>query len=52
MFEEFKWLPDQASTVAPQVDALFMFIVAVTVGITALVCFFNHTFRGYVQTQI
>ncbi|MFN5289640.1 MAG: cytochrome c oxidase subunit II [Planctomycetia bacterium] len=44
MFEEFKWLPDQASTVAPQVDALFMFIVAVTVGITALVCFLTILF--------
>ena len=37
MFEEFKWLPDQASTVAPEVDMLMLFIVVVTVVITALV---------------
>ena len=37
MFEEFKWLPDQASTVAPEVDMLMLFIVVVTVFITALV---------------
>ncbi len=37
MFEEFKWLPEQASTVAPEVDMLTLFIVAVTVLITVLV---------------
>ena len=37
MFEEFKWLPDQASTVAPEVDMLMLFIVVVTVVITVVV---------------
>jgi cytochrome c oxidase subunit 2 len=37
MFEEFKWLPEQASTVAPEVDMLTLFIVAVTVLITVMV---------------
>jgi len=37
MFEEFKWLPDQASTVAPEVDMLMLFIVVVTVVITAAI---------------
>src|SRR5437763_2025929 len=33
----FPLLPDQASTMAPKVDALFWFIVAVTVFFTVLV---------------
>lgn len=44
MFEEFKWLPEQASTFAPEVDALTLFIVLVTVSITAMVFFLTILF--------
>ena len=32
-----RWLPEQASTVAAQVDALFLFLVAVTVVFAGLI---------------
>lgn len=37
MFENFPFFPDQASTVAPQVDALYFFLVAVSVFFATLI---------------
>ncbi len=44
MFDEFKWLPEQASTIAPEVDMLMLFIVVVTVFITAAVSILTIVF--------
>src|SRR3954465_10605652 len=40
----FPLLPDQASTLAPQVDALFWFITAVTIFFTSVVAIFVLVF--------
>lgn len=37
MNPDFQWMPDQASTVAPQVDRLYYFLAGVTVFFTALI---------------
>ena len=37
VFADFQWFPDQASTVAPRVDAVFLYILAVTVFFTILI---------------
>jgi cytochrome c oxidase subunit II len=37
MNRDFQWMPDQASTLAPQVDHLYYFLVAVTVFFTVLI---------------
>ncbi|MSR31030.1 MAG: cytochrome c oxidase subunit II [Gemmataceae bacterium] len=39
MNNEFRFFPEQASTLAPEVDALTLFVVATTVGVTLLVFF-------------
>ena len=40
----FRWFPEQASTVAGQVDALFLFLVAVTVVFSGLIFFLVFVF--------
>ena len=37
MNKDFQWMPDQASSLAPQVDHLYYFLVAVTVFFTVLI---------------
>jgi cytochrome c oxidase subunit 2 len=40
----FRWFPEQASTFAGQVDALFLFLVAVTAVFTGLIFFLVFVF--------
>ena len=46
MFSEFRFFPEQASTLAPDVDQLYLFIVAVTAFFGILVTCPRHLLRG------
>jgi cytochrome c oxidase subunit II len=56
MFADFQFAPDQASTVAPRVDAVFLYILAVatffTVLIAALVIVFAVKYRRRSESEL